>query len=164
RERRRRLDNAGDRGRFRERHVAHVFAEEEARGLRDAEDRERTALSERDVVQVHLQDLVFRRPRGEDHRHENLEHLPPDRSLARAGSGCWRRGLGRENLPGLGRRGRGGPPPARARPRGEKKGGPPAMPTGPPPGFSKNRRSSIERTASTIRAGMALSATGRRFS
>ena len=61
RQRRRRLDDAGNRRRFGERDVADVLAEEQARGLGDAEDGERSALAERDVVQVHLEDLVLRR-------------------------------------------------------------------------------------------------------
>ena len=83
RERRRRLDDAGDRRRFGERHVAHVLPEEEARRLADAHDGERAPLAERDVVQIHLEDLLLRCLEGQDDGHEHLEHLAARGALAR---------------------------------------------------------------------------------
>ena len=48
---RRRLDDARNRGRLGERHVAHILAEEEPGRFADAQNGERSALAERDVVQ-----------------------------------------------------------------------------------------------------------------
>ena len=88
RQRARRLQHAGDRRRFGQRDVADILAEEEPRGLRHADNRERPALTERHVVQVHLENLVLRRARVEDQREELLEQLAPHacprRSLARS--------------------------------------------------------------------------------
>ena len=83
RQRRRRLEDAGDRRRFGQRHVADVLAEEQPRRLRHADDAERAALAERHVVQVHLEDRVLRRARRDDDRHPDLEQLAPQRLLAR---------------------------------------------------------------------------------
>ena len=83
RQRRRRLEDAGDRRRLGERHVRHVLAEEQPRRFRDADDAERAALAERQVVQVHLEDFVLRRAHGDDERHPRLEDLAPPRFLAR---------------------------------------------------------------------------------
>ena len=83
RERRRRLDDAGDRRGFGERQVADVLAEEQTRRLRDAGDRERSALPERDVVQVHLEDVVLRRAPCEHDGDPRFEHLAAQRLLAR---------------------------------------------------------------------------------
>ena len=82
RERRRRLDDAGDRRRFRERQVTEVLAEEEPRCLGHADDRERTPLPERHVVEIHLEDVVLRRPAREDDGDPCLEQLAPDRFFA----------------------------------------------------------------------------------
>ena len=81
---RRRLQHAGHRRGFGERDVADVLAEEEARRLGDADDGERAALSERHVVQIHLEDLVLRGARFEHERQELFERLAPDAALARA--------------------------------------------------------------------------------
>ena len=60
-----------------------VLAEEDPRRLGDAVERERAAMAEIDVVQIQLEDLVLGRLGLEDHRHELLEQLAPDRALAR---------------------------------------------------------------------------------
>ena len=59
REARGRLDDAGDRGRFAQRQVADVLAEEQPRRFRHAVDGKRSALAERDVVQVQLRIWSF---------------------------------------------------------------------------------------------------------
>ena len=63
---RRRLNQAGDRRGLAERHVADVLAEEDARRLGDAVNLERSALAERDVVQIELEDLVLGEARFQD--------------------------------------------------------------------------------------------------
>ena len=78
---RRRLDDAGDRRRFDQREVADVLAEEQPRRFRHAVDGERSALAERDVVQVELEDLVLRQPALERDRHQPLGELAPRRLL-----------------------------------------------------------------------------------
>ena len=79
----RRLNDAGDRRRLAQRHVADVLAEEEARSLGDAVHRERAALPEVDVVQVHLEDLILRDPALEDERHVLFGQLAAQRLLRR---------------------------------------------------------------------------------
>ena len=78
----RRVDHARDRRGLGEREVADVLAEEEARALGDAVDRERPALSEVHLVQVELEDLVLRRAPLEHERHELLGELAPPRFQA----------------------------------------------------------------------------------
>src|SRR5207247_5449479 len=56
--------------------------EEQARGFCNAVDRERATLSEIDVVQVQLENLIFRCATLEDNRHELLEQLAPHRAAA----------------------------------------------------------------------------------
>jgi hypothetical protein len=72
---RRRLDDAGNRRGFRDRDITDVFPEEQPRGLGDAVHRERTALTQVDLVQVQLENLVFRGLALEDERHELLEQF-----------------------------------------------------------------------------------------
>ena len=79
----RRLDDAGDQRRFRQRQVADVLAEEDPRGLGDAVQRERAAVAEIDVVQIQLEDLVLGRLGLENQRHELLEDLAAVRALPR---------------------------------------------------------------------------------
>ena len=83
RERRRLLDHAGNRGGLRKRDVADVLAEKQPRRFSDAKDRERPALAERDVVQIHLEDVVFRRAARQDDRHECFERLALHRAAPR---------------------------------------------------------------------------------
>ena len=73
------LNDAGNRRRFGQREIADVLAEEQTRGFGDAEDGERPALAERDIVQVHLEDLVLRRANGEDDREEQFEGFASER-------------------------------------------------------------------------------------
>ena len=54
------------------------FAEEQARRLGDAEDGKRPALAEGDFVEVHLEDVVLRRPAGEHDGQKLLEQLASD--------------------------------------------------------------------------------------
>ena len=83
RERRGRLDDAGNRRGLGKREVAHIFAEKETRRFGHSRDGERSALSERDVVQIHLEDFVLRRAVVEDDRRPLFEELAPDGFLAR---------------------------------------------------------------------------------
>jgi hypothetical protein len=80
---RRRLDRSGNRRRLGQRDVGDVAPEEQPRRLADAVDRERAALTEPHVVEVQLQDLGFRQPPLEDHRHEPFRHLAAQRSFLR---------------------------------------------------------------------------------
>ena len=66
-----------------QRDVAHVLAEEDARGLRDAVNLERPALAEHDVVQVQLEDLVLGEARLEHERHELFLELAAQGLLRR---------------------------------------------------------------------------------
>ena len=74
---RRRLNQARDRRGLAERHVADVLAEEDPRCFGDAVNLERSALAERDVVQIQLEDLVLGEARFQDERHELFLQLPP---------------------------------------------------------------------------------------
>ena len=79
----RRLDDAGERRRFGQREVDDVLAEEEPRAFGHAVDRERAALSEIDLVQIQLEDLVLGQPLLDDERHELLGELAAHRLLGR---------------------------------------------------------------------------------
>ena len=127
--------------------------------------RERAALAERHVVQVHLEDLVLRRARREDDRHPDLEQLAPRRLLARLLQRHAREHLRQEDVARQLLRDRA----ARRRCSARL----PRM-------FDRTRADDADRidardarrsgdprsasTACTMRAGMADSATGRRFS
>jgi hypothetical protein len=78
-----RLKHAGDRRGFRERDVADVLSEEQARGLGDADDAERSALAQRHVVQVHLENGVLGRACRDDQRHPRFDELAAPRLLTR---------------------------------------------------------------------------------
>ena len=65
------------------RQVADVLAEEQPGRFRDADDRKRSALSERHRIQVHLENLVLRRLARHDERDPHLENLPARRPFAR---------------------------------------------------------------------------------
>src|SRR5439155_7679965 len=78
-----RLDDAGNRRGLGKREVADILAEKETRRFGHSRDGERSALSERDVVQIHLEDFVLRRAVVEDDRRPLFEELAPDGFLAR---------------------------------------------------------------------------------
>ncbi len=59
------------------------LAEVVARRLADARDRDRPVLPEVDLVQVRLEDLVLRVAGVEDHGHDRLDRLAPQRPLRR---------------------------------------------------------------------------------
>ncbi len=98
RQRRRRLEDAGDRRSLGQRDVADVLSEEQPRGLRDADDPERSALAERHVVQVHLEDLVLRGACRDDERHPHLEQLAAPRLLPRGLERHLRKHLGKKHV------------------------------------------------------------------
>ena len=77
------LNHAGDCRRFHRVDVGDVLPEEQPRRFGDPVNRERSALPERHVVQIQLQDLVFGEPRLEHDRHEPFGHLPLGRLLRR---------------------------------------------------------------------------------
>ena len=78
-----RLDHAGEQRRFLERQVGHVLAEVRVRRLAHAVDAERADLTEVDLVQVQLEDLLLGGMALEDEGDERLLHLALHGALRR---------------------------------------------------------------------------------
>ena len=77
----RRADNAGEHRRFVHPQVGRQLIEVEPRRLIDTEDRFAAVVTEVDLVEVDLEDLVFRHAGVEQHRKDGLRELAPPRAL-----------------------------------------------------------------------------------
>ena len=77
------LDHRREQGRLGDVELARALAEEDVRRLADAVDRRGTALSEIDLVQVGLEDLVLVVTSLDDERHRGFLELAPERALGR---------------------------------------------------------------------------------
>src|SRR5207244_453826 len=64
---------------FGQRDVAHVLPKEDARALRDAVNLKRSALAERDFIEIELEDLALTETGLEHERHELLAQFPNGR-------------------------------------------------------------------------------------
>jgi hypothetical protein len=76
-------DHRREQRRFVDAQLPRRFLEVEARRFVDAEDGQAAVMAEVDVVEVQLEELVFRQARVEHHRQDRLDELPPPGALVR---------------------------------------------------------------------------------